>query len=362
MITVLSPAPATSAGGAVAKRTAMAVTQKDVAQRAGVTRSVVSRVLHGGADTVRVSPETAERVRRVAAEMGYLTDPSRVVREPRTGMIGILQGDGLERLRFSANAYIASLMDGIVDGAFTHGYTVGLCPELLGANPDGAMADGRFDGFVWYSTFGTQAIEEYIKRCASPVVLLHADAKTFDNRFPTVICDNDTGIRLAVDHLAELGHQYIGFIFDGRLRNSESAERGELLFEAAQERGIEVEFIDLGPGEAALDAYFRKGPRETAIVGHSEAYAADAMNAARRHGFRVPEDISFVGFDSTAFCNYQSPALTAISQPLEEMGITAVDLLVDLIDGTAPANIETVLPCGFDVRASTAPPPLRRAA
>ena len=359
MITVLSTNSSTQGDGEKTD-TAPAVTQERVAQTAGVTRSVVSRVLHGGADTVRVSPETAERVRRVAAEMGYLAQaPAREVRERRTGMIGVLQGDGLARLRFAGNAYIAALMDGIIDGATAHGYAVGICPQLLGANPDGAMADGRFDGFVWYSTFASNATEEYIKRCAAPIVLLHADAQTFDNRIPTVICDNDKGIQLAVDHLAELGHRRLGFVFDGRLRNSESAERGELLFSHAEERGLEVAFIDIGPGAKALDAYFQDGPQETAIIAHSDDYAADLMNAARRHGLRVPEDVSVVGFDSTAFCDVQSPPLTAISQPLEAMGAKAVDLLVDMIDGKPPARIETVLPCGFDVRASTGPPPAR---
>ncbi|MHB8636567.1 MAG: LacI family DNA-binding transcriptional regulator [Fimbriimonadaceae bacterium] len=339
------------------------MTQADVALQAGVTRSVVSRVLHGGADSIRVSSETAERVRRVAAEMGYLTDaPARATRERRTGMIGVLQGDGFARLRFASNSYFATLMDGIVDGAVAHGYAVGICPELLGANPEGAMADGRFDGFIWYSTFVSLAAEEYIKRCALPIVVLHADAATLDNRIPTVVCDNDTGIKLAVDHLADLGHQRIGFIFDGRLRNSESAERGEFLFLHAHERGLEVAFIDLGPGVDALDAYFKAAPRETAFVAHSEQYAVDAIKAARRHGLRTPEDISVIGYDSTAFCDYQSPPLTAISQPLEAMGAKAVDLLVGLIDGKAPTAMETVLPCGFDVRASTGPAPARRAA
>jgi LacI family transcriptional regulator len=281
------------------------------------------------------------------------------VREPRTGMIGVLQGDGMERLRFASNAYFSSLMDGILDGAFTHGYTVGLCPELLGANPEGAMADGRFDGFIWWSTFVSQAAEEYIKRCSTPIVFLHADAETLGNRFPTVICDNDTGIRLAIEHLAELGHQNVGFVFDGRLRNGESAERGELLFMHAQDLGLNVTFIDLGPGIPALDAYFAGRPQETALIAHSESYAADAIQAARRQGYRVPEDLSFIGFDSTPFCDYQSPPLTAISQPLEAMGAKAVDLLVDLIDGTMPECIETVLPCGFDIRASTGPAPLQ---
>ncbi|HLK14256.1 MAG TPA: LacI family DNA-binding transcriptional regulator [Fimbriimonadaceae bacterium] len=341
----------------------MAVTQEQVAQMAGVTRAVVSRVLHGGADSIRVSPETAERVRRVAAEMGYLTDaPARMSRDRRTSIIGILQGDGLARLRFASNPYYATLMDGIVDGAFVHGYTVGVCPELLGINPEGAMADGRFDGFIWYSTFASQAAEEYIKRSEAPIVVLHAGAQSLGNRFPTVICDNETGIRLAVEHLAELGHQRVGFLFDGRLRNSESAERGEYLFQFGQDHGLDVSFLDYAPGDTALEKYFDSHPKETAIVAHSEAWAADAMNCARRHGIKIPEDMSFIGFDSTSFCDYQSPPLTSIRQPLLEMGMRAVDVLVDLIDGKQPDTLETILPCGFDVRGSTGPAPLARAA
>jgi len=72
---------------------------------------------------------------------------------------------------------------------------------------------------------------------------------------------------------------------------------------------------------------------------------------------RIPEDFSVVGFDSTSFCDYQTPPLTAISQPLPAMGELAVDLLVQLIDGKKPDPLEHMLPCGLDVRCSTGPAP-----
>lgn len=279
-------------------------------------------------------------------------------------MIGVLQGDGFARLRFAESAYFASLMDGIVDGAFRHHFTVGMCPELYGENPAVAFADHRYDGFVWYSTFASQAAEEYLRTCATPIVLLHTDAAFFNDRFPTVKCDNGTGMRLAVDHLAELGHSRIGFMFDGRLRNGESAERGELLYVYGQERGIDVSFIDIGVTPPVMDAYFAGHPQETALITHSEHYAIEAMDSARRHGVRIPDDLSIIGFDSTHVCDFQDPPLTAIRQPLEEMGMTAAEILIGMINGRRPDAVETILPCGFDVRKSTGPAPRleRRAA
>ncbi len=139
----------------------MPVTQKDVAARSGVTRSVVSHVMHGVGDTIRVNPETAARVRQVAEEMGYQASMlARNFRRQKTMQIGLLHGDGFPMLKFDGDSrYFASLMDGIVQGSFANGYTLGLCPDLFGQTPERAMADGRFDGFIWYSTFPSERNE-----------------------------------------------------------------------------------------------------------------------------------------------------------------------------------------------------------
>ena len=124
--------------------------------------------------------------------------------------------------------------------------------------------------------------------------------------------------------------------------------------------GIEVALIDWAPNKSALTAYFQSCVRETAIVAHSDQYAIDAIRVAERSGLRVPEDLSVVGFDSTAFCETHSPKLTSISQPLEAMGERAVDLLVAMLENRFAGPMETVLPCGFDVRESTGPAASRR--
>ena len=80
------------------------------------------------------------------------------------------------------------------------------------------------------------------------------------------------------------------------------------------------------------------------------------MRVAKEAGMSIPDDFSVIGFDSTSYCNYQNPPLTAIYQPLPAMGEFAVDILVDLIEGNRPDSIENLLPCRLDVRGSTAPP------
>jgi len=128
----------------------MPVTMKDVAARAGVTPTVVSHVLHNRAATVRVSEATAVRVRQAAKDLGYrLNIVARNFRAGQTFMIGVLHGVGFDRSRLGDHSrYLASLFDGIIDGAFEHGYAVTLCPKLLGNHPEDAMADGRFDGLI----------------------------------------------------------------------------------------------------------------------------------------------------------------------------------------------------------------------
>ncbi len=342
----------------------MAVTQKDVADKAGVTRAVVSKVMHGGGGTIRVNPETADRVRKVAIMLGYQPNAfARNFRSQRTRQIGLLHGDGFPMLKFDGvTNYFASLMDGIVEGAFKHGYTLGLCPDLFGPTPESALGDGRFDGFIWYSTYPSEANFERLRGCESPIVLIHSRAATFGNRVPTVICDNDQGIRLALEHLADLGHRRVSFLYDGFDTFTESRIRCDAFLSNCRRMGLDSKLVDAHEAPcgtrqrlAGLGAYFANCPNETALIAHSDEYGVDAMRIAEGAGLRVPQDFSVVGFDSTSACNYQTPPLTAVAQPLVQIGEVAVDLLVEFMEGRLPDPPERVLPCRLDVRGSTGP-------
>lgn len=336
----------------------MAVTLRDVATRAGVSPVVVSRVLHNKASTVRVSEATAERVRAAAADLGYRVNVfARNFRAQQSRMIGVLHGIGFARPLFdSGSRYFAALVDGIVNGAFQHGYSVTLCPTLLGQSPEDAMSDGRFDGLVWYSSHPSPECRQMLMRCSVPLVLVHAHAADFENRYPAVNCDNDQGIGLAVSHLLELGHQDVAFAYEDYTGNHETLARLEAFRRHMADHGLprsESDFIRSQWGQSELDSYLSSGPAHTAVICFTDQFAADFMRRAAIHNVRVPEDLSVVGFDSTGFCNEQRPALTSVFQPLAAMGERAIDLLAEAITGKLPEPLEVTLPCSFDVRGST---------
>lgn len=337
----------------------MAVTLRDVAAKVGVTPVVVSHVLHNKANGIRVSEATAQRIREAAEELGYRVNVwARNFRSQRTMTIGVLHGTGFPRPLFDRGSrYFAALMDGIVEGAFNHGYSVTLCPKLLGQDSD-AMNDGRFDGLVWYSTSPPPEVKEQIIRSHVPLVLLHAHASDFGGRIPTIICDNQQGIGLGLDHLMSLGHRKIGFAWERELTLGESVERRDAFLTMSAERGLPVtqdDILNVGWFRTEIDEYLKAGPRHTALMSFSDGLAGDLILGAPKYGIKVPEDLSIVGFDSTGYCNELHPALTSIHQPLLEMGIQAIETLVKRINGEVIEPLETVVPCGLDIRESTAP-------
>lgn len=337
----------------------MPVTLKDVALLAKVTPPVVSRVLHNKSTSVRVSEATAERVRQAAEQLGYRVNVmARNFRARQTMTIGVLNGLGLARPTFAHGPrYFATLMDGIVEGAFRHDFSVTLCPQLLGEHPQDGIGDGRFDGLIWYSIAPSEDTLQVLKQCSVPIVIVHAHAREFHDLYPTVICDNVQGIGLAVDHLVELGHRKIGFAIEGDAMNVESMERLRGYREHMARHGIpqtESDIIDVRRDRERLHSYLSHGPDHSAVIVHADGLASEFIRIAPKYGVDVPGDLSVVGFDSTSFCDELQPSLTSISQPLFDLGWRATEQLMKRIAGEAGESLETVLPCGLDVRGSTA--------
>lgn len=336
----------------------MPVTLKDVALLANVTPPVVSRVLHNKSTSVRVSAATAERVRQAAEQLGYRVNVmARNFRARQTKTIGVLNGQGLERPVFAKGPrYFATLMDGIVEGAFRHGFSVTLCPQLLGEHPEEGISDGRFDGLIWYSIESSPETIEVLQRCSVPLVIVHAHAPAFIDLYPTVICNNRQGVGLAIDHLIELGHQKIGFAIEGDAMNVESMERLEGYKLHMARHGLQVleeDVIDVYRDRKRLHSYLAGEPLHTAVIVHADGLASEFILTAPEYGVRIPDDLSIVGFDSTGFCDELRPSLTSISQPLFDIGWRAAEQLMRCIGGEACDPLELVLPCGLDVRGST---------
>jgi len=334
----------------------MPVTLKDVAAKAGVTPTVVSHVLHQRASTVRVSSATAERIRNAAVEMGYrLNVNARNFRSQRTQMIAVVHGMGFDRPIFGTDSrYFGQLMDGIVESAFRHGYSITLCPQLLGTNPADSMSDGRFDGLVWYSTIESAANEAMIDRCRVPLVLIHGQPGEHADRFPTVVADNRQGIELGLDYLISMGHRKIGFAIESGTRSREATARRDFFQQGMAARGLDgsdASVVDLNSQTAIRE--FLTGPRpHTALFAYNEGLASCILREAETLGVAIPNELSVLGFDSTPFCDELKPRLTSISQPLVSLGERAVDALVQMISAPEVTPTHDILPCGLDIRES----------
>lgn len=335
----------------------MAVTVRDVAELAKVSPSVVSKVLHNRSGNVRVSEATAERVRKAAAEIGYQCNIwARNFRTQRSYMLGVLHGVDLDRAMLCGSSlWFASLMDGMIAGAFRNGYAVTLCPKLVHRHLDG-IVDGRFDGYLWCSTSPSEEALRFSETCGVPIVLVHGFAEDFGNRHPAVVCDNRQGMRLGIEHLLGLGHRRIAFSSDELGLNREISVRWEFFQAEMSELGLpttEKDLILIGNDFDGVHEYLAGARTHTAVICNNEVTASTWTDIASAKGIRVPQDLSVMGFDSTPFCEQTRPRITAISQPLAAMGERAVDLLVALIGEQPVAPSTTLFPCGLDIREST---------
>ncbi len=331
---------------------------RDVAAKAGVTPTVVSRVLHNKATSIRVSEATAQRVRDAAKELEYRVNVfARNFRERQTNTIGVLHGVGFDRpILGRGSRYFGALMDGIIEGAFRHGYAVTLCPRLMSDTPEDAMSDGRFDGLIWYSTVPSDENVAMIRACSAPLVLIHPQPDDLVGCFPIVSCDNAGGVALALEHLTGLGHRRIAFARQGDQEFSESNLRRDAFESWMRTHGLLIDDADMlvVDPEDGVEAYLAAPPRHTAILAHNDELAAAFVRRAPAFGRRIPEDLSVVGFDSTSFCEEVRPTLTSVSQPLEAIGTRASELLVARIVGEALPTPGEMLSCGLDLRETTA--------
>lgn len=336
-----------------------AVTIKDVARLAEVSPTVVSRVLHNKANAIRVSEPTAIRVRNAAEELGYKINVlARNFRAQQTYSLGVLHGFGPHRPKFGGvSRYFAELMDGVLDSAFELGFSITFCPNLYGSSPGDAMDDGRFDGLVWYSTSPSEENWRLVTECRLPIALIHSPSSEYGSRYPAVVCDNDLGLKLAVEHLMGLGHEMIAIAVDSNDFFNEAQVRIDSFFKAKAELGLvsrEDDLILISPDEAEVHAFMSDSCPYTAVIGVSDTVAARFLSVAPKHGRVVPRDLSVIGFDSTVWCDSLTPALTSVRQPLYMMGRQAVELLVKRIQTAIVDPTTFVVPCGLDIRGSTA--------
>ncbi len=326
---------------------------RDVARLAGVSVATVSRAL---SNPEKVSDDSLDKVHKAIAQVGYRPNMlARNFRSARAYAVVVLVPD-------IANPFYSLFIRALEDRAQQKGYAV-----LLG------------------DTRGTPEREmEYIRRVetrlADGIVQLRPSSEKSQNNIPPDIpcvnacgCEYTTGPAIRIDnraaaktmvnYLISLGHRRIGVI-SGLKDNPHAIDRLEGYKEALAEAGIPFEKDLIAEGDftmwSGLNAAFQfcnMKVRPTAIFSMNDEMAIGAMQTLKNQGIRIPEDMSVTGFDDIAYAKYSDPSLTTISQPAEEMGKMAMDMLLKVIEGEPLSQRECVLPTEFIIRKSTGPAP-----
>ena len=347
-------------------------TISDVARAAGVSKAAVSFAFNS---PDRLSTETVARIRGVAAELGYRPDPvARMLAQRRTMTVGILTPQPLE-LMFP-DSYFGALTSGIASAAEQAGYALQFISPLHGSLAR-AVHEASVDGVIAIGLWPDHSEIGEIRRSGLPFVLV--DALGFANEF-TITVDDEVGAEAAARHLVGLGHRELAIIAFAPPRPEDATEDGHPgagdisarrlagYRRAIRAAGLELsdDAIACGPSELehgarALRELVARGTRFTALLAMSDVLAIGALRAARDLGWRVPEDLSIVGFDDIELASYVDPPLTTVHQSPRDKGETALRLLLGRLDRSSDGrpehrHVETSL----KVRGSTGPAPRER--
>ncbi|MFJ5829330.1 LacI family DNA-binding transcriptional regulator [Streptomyces sp. NPDC093089] len=328
-----------------------------VAKKVGVSEATVSRVLNGKPG---VSEATRQSVLTALDVLGY--ERPTQLRGERARLVGLVLPE-LQNPIFPAFAEV-------IGGALAQqGLTPVLCTQTKGGVSEADYVDlllqQQVSGVVFAGGLFAQAAapHDHYHQLAErniPVVLINAAIEGLN--FPCVSCDDAVAVEQAWRHLASLGHERIGLVLGPGdhipSRRKLEAARGVV---AATGRELTDEFVErsifsLEGGQASAARLLERGV--TGIVCASDPLALGAIRAARRRGLSVPEDVSVVGFDDSAFMNCTEPPLSTVRQPIEAMGRAVVELLCAQIQGTQTHPGELLFEPELVVRGSTAQPPV----
>lgn len=331
----------------------------DVAAACGVSPSTVSRAFSRPG---RVNAETAERIRRVAAEMGYRTNPlARALPTGRTRLLAVIVAD-------VTNPFFFEIIRGAEEAATAAGYTL-LVADVQESVDAERQALDRTLPLVEGILLATSRMSDSSIRVAAkqrPTVVLNR----IMTDIPSVVTDNARGMRRAVEHLAELDHTTVTYVA-GPEASWADGMRWRSMREAAYELDIRTRRIGpFSPTRAGgiTAAQTLAGSRATAVVTYNDLLAIGLMQGLTRLGARIPQDVSVVGFDNIFGSDFCTPPLTTVAAPLRRLGSHAVGMLLRQLETPVPQTSvrhaplrPALLPAQLVVRGSTARRGRRRA-
>jgi DNA-binding LacI/PurR family transcriptional regulator len=327
-------------------------TIRDVAERAGVSKSLVSLVMRG---QPQVSDEKRQRVLAAAEELGYrLNFAARSLSIVRSGTVGVLLADPrnpalIDVVETAREVLEAADLSPLITNAVLP------ATSQLDAGAIGTLRDLRVEGVLVVGSVPSRAA---LAEMLGELPVVAASAQADGLRCDAVRTDDTAGMRLVVDHLVDRGHYRIAHLGGRGGAVAENRLRGYR--EAMNDRGLADE-CHVADADFSEDAGYRgmaqllSSSELTAVVAVNDLAALGAMSAAADHGLRVPDQLALTGYDDSFVAAIRQISLTSVNADTDGIGARAAARLIERIGGDRSEPSEFLLPPTLVIRSSSGP-------
>lgn len=324
------------------------VTIADVAEKAGVSLSTVSRVMN---NNQTVDPELGERVRIAATELGYTANPlARSLVLGKTMTVAVMVPD-------LGNPTFQGILHGLSEAASEDNYQVLVADSQERAETEHQVAyqaRRRCDGIILCAPRMSEGDLSQLLDQVAPVVVINRLPKSAD--FPSIVVDYRIGFLRLLEHLYGLGHRELVFL-EGIHEAAANTNRLDAIHSFSESHDdVHIQRIPCGVGFADGHAAAQLVVGATAVLAYNDLVAMGLLSALAEKGLRVPDDISVVGFDDIQFARYTAPALTTAAVSVEDLGRQAWLRMHALLQQHEPPS-DLVFTPRLVIRASSGPHP-----
>lgn len=319
----------------------------DVARLAGVATSTVSRAL---SNPGRVNEQTRKKIEAAAMQLGYT--PNAAARSLRVGKSKLVMIVLPGSLHFGASQIIPQVLQAVNRTLIRSGYNLMIANLDRDESSERHILDLASGGTVGGALILSSQLPVVSGRSLGdsglPIISLLLDMS--EKAIPSVVTNDRQAVAEAVRELLALGHSRFLYIA-GPTGNYHDVERFGGLTDTLKSAGLSEDNAIRSGGERGYELGFESGIqaahdfadlaiKPTAVIATSDDMAIAFMSRVQRLGWRVPEDVSVVSFDGSPVCEFSTPPLSTIEQPMDEMGQTAAKLLIDHME--QDQKLETV--------------------
>lgn len=315
----------------------------DVSKKTGYSISTISRVLNGKAEQYRISKSAAKLIVQTVKELNYKPDIiAQSLRNNTTHTIGLL-------VPHIDNPFFANIASVVIREAQNYNYTVMLIDTLEDPMQEDKAIDSllsrKIDGIILVPTGENPSKLEDIST-KTPIVLI--DRYFESHNLPYVSTDNYTGAYQATRLLLESGHSQI-LCIQGPAVSITTKERVRGYLDAIREAGYIDKAMVRGNDFSIQNGYIEtklalnSKVKPTALFALSSTILLGAIKAFNEHKIKIPQDMSVISFDDNFYLDYLNPPITRVAQPLENIGVIAVKMLMQIISEEVELHSEILL-------------------